>query len=148
MRTKCPFSTQTGRGSFRPIADITTVDDVPTVQPLTEQPFYFAFTDGWGDEPIVRCEPVARSTANPRLVVCAVEPPIGGKRTVVLYDRFSEGAWLPVNGQAQVGVLLGDVEPDNEPDVTELDLAYWGTVFADNDAAQLARKRLRPSGQT
>ena len=115
---------------------------------LNEQPFYLAFTDGWGDEPIVRCEPVAQSTHNPRLVICHVEPPIGLKSTVVLYDRFSDEQWLPLSGQAQVGVLLGEVDVDKEPDVGELELAFWATVFGDIQAAQLARERLRPIGQT
>ena len=115
---------------------------------LDQQHFYLAFTDGWGDEPVVRCEPVAQSTKNPRLVICAVEPPIALKRTVVLYDRFSEGSWLPVGGQSQVGVLLGDVEADKEPDVDELELAFWATVFVDINAAQLARERLRSKDQS
>jgi hypothetical protein len=115
---------------------------------LNEQPFYLAVTDGWGDEPIVSCEPVAQSTENPRLVICNVEPRIGLKRTVVLYDRFSEGPWIPLSGEAQVGVLLGEVDADQEPDVGELELAFWATVFTDIHAAQSARERLRPSGSS
>jgi len=115
---------------------------------LNQQPFYLAFTDGWGDEPIIRCEPIAQSTSNPRLVICDVEPRIGLKQSVVLCDRFSDGPWLPVDGQAQVGVLLGEIDPDQEPDVGELELAFWATVFTDIHAAQLARERLRPSDQS
>lgn len=117
------------------------------MQRLEQQTFYLAFTDGWGDEPLVRCEPIAQSTKNPRLVVCAVEPAIGLKKTVVLYDRFSEGSWLPIGDEAEVGVLLGDIEADKEPNIDELELAYWATVFADIDAARLARERLRPDAQ-
>ena len=113
---------------------------------LKQEPFYLAFTEGWGDEPVVTCEPIAQSTKNPRLVVCAVEPPILLKSIVVLYDRFCEGSWLPVTEEAPVGVLLGDVGPDTEPDVDELELAFWATVFKDIDAARLARERLRSGG--
>jgi hypothetical protein len=124
------------------------VGDVLAVHLLDQQHFYLAFTDGWGDEPIVTCKPVAQSAKNPRLVICAVEPPIAMKRTVVLYDRFSEGSWLPVSEEAQVGVLLGDIDADTEPDVGELELASWATVFADLNDAERARERLRPGAQT
>jgi hypothetical protein len=112
---------------------------------LKQQPFYLAFTEGWGDEPIIRCEPITQSTENPRLVICAVEPPIMLKNTVVLYDRFSEGSWLPISDEAPVGVLLGEIDADKEPDLSELKLAFWATVFADVKAAELARDRLRPA---
>lgn len=118
------------------------------MQRLKQQPFFLAFNEGWGDEPIVRCDPIAQSTKNPRLVICSVEPPIMLKRTVVLYDRFSEGSWLPLSGETPVGVLLGDIQADEEPEVSELELALWATVFADVNAAELARERLRPAGES
>jgi hypothetical protein len=119
-----------------------------TVQSVQHECCFLAFTDGWGDEPIVTCEPIAQSSKSPRLVVCTTDPPIGLKRTVVLYDRFSEGSWLPLSGKVQVGVLLGDVEPDKEPDVSELELTYWATVFNTREEAEIARARLRPTGSS
>jgi hypothetical protein len=106
---------------------------------LNEQAFYLAYTEGWSHEPIVTCVPVAQSADNPRVVICALQPEIADKRLVVLYDRFSDGSWLPVRKEAQVGVLLGDFEPEKEPNLSELQGAFWATVFADLDAAHRAR---------
>jgi hypothetical protein len=125
------------------VADL--MDNHRKMQSVDAQTCFLAFTDGWGDEPIVRCEPVAQSTRDPRLVICSVNPPIDLKNTVVLYDRFSEGTWLPLSRSAQVGVLLGEIERGEEPDPAELDLVYWATVFANLDEAEEARRRLRPA---
>jgi len=121
---------------------------------VNPQPFYIAFTEGWGTEPIVKCTPVAELDTDPRVVLVSAKPGIfiegkylsGQKDTrfdqVFIFDRFSTDRWLPLRRATNIGVLVGEEDVTVEPDLNSLELVFWATAFSTRAEAEEAREKL------
>jgi hypothetical protein len=122
---------------------------------VDEPSFFLVFTDSREPGPVVRCDPIAQSELDRRIVICSADPPVSvperpirldgsvslpqpTHKIIAVYDRFRAGSWLPLQGRAEVGVLLGNINPAKEPELASLELAYWASAFADGEAAERA----------
>jgi hypothetical protein len=117
--------------------------------------FFLAFTEGWGDEPIIECTSESEFSGDPRLILCRADPAVivesqfsrDGREHhfdhIVIFDRFNEGRWRHPDSPTNVGVLAGEIDTRSRRPLDSLELMYWATAFSTREEAELARNKLR-----